>query len=478
LAIAAGCAGPAGTSPVDGSAGSAGSAGNALPAAPIGHRGRWLTDALGRVVLVHGVNMVDKAAPYDPASAGFSDADAAWLADNGLRVVRVGVLATGLMPTPGAVDAGYVARIAATVNDLASHQIFSLVDFHQDGYGPALGDDGFPAWMTTTASAGHSTVGFPGYYTADTAMQQAFDDFWHDAPGPDGLGLQADYATMFGALGAALGSQAYVLGYDLFNEPWPGTSWQPCEDPAGCPAQDVASLGTAYGKAVATIRAAGDDHLVFGEPFNLFNFGGIATSIPLPGGDPNSGLSFHAYPAAATDATNVVAEATSWSDGTGGALLASEWGAVTDADTLTTLTATLDEAMLPWIFWSYCCELVTSLGGAPTPADLVPTSAAILLQPYPLVVAGTPTSYGGDPALQTLAFSWSTTRVGGGALPPGTPTTFEVPAMTYPLGYTATVTGGAVTSAPCATLLTVEAAPGASDVTVQIVPGAACRPAM
>src|SRR5271165_5367979 len=104
--------------------------GPALPLGPIGHQGRWLTDADGRVLLVHGVNMVDKDPPYYPAAAGFSDADAAWLADNGFRLVRVGILATGLMPTPGVVDTGYIQQIAATVTDLAKHQIYSLIDLH------------------------------------------------------------------------------------------------------------------------------------------------------------------------------------------------------------------------------------------------------------------------------------------------------------------------------------------------------------
>ncbi len=127
--------------------------GPALPVAPVGHQGRWLIDADGRVLLVHGVNMVEKSAPYYPAAAGFSDADAVWLAQNGFRVVRVGVLATGLMPTPGVVDTAYIQQIASTVDDLASHFIFSLIDFHQDGWGPVVGSDGFPAWMTLTGDA-------------------------------------------------------------------------------------------------------------------------------------------------------------------------------------------------------------------------------------------------------------------------------------------------------------------------------------
>src|SRR5438270_6943984 len=71
------------------------------PAGPIGHAGRWITDATGRVLLVSGVNMVNKLAPYTPAADGFDDADGAFLAANGLDAVRVGVLWEALEPQPG-----------------------------------------------------------------------------------------------------------------------------------------------------------------------------------------------------------------------------------------------------------------------------------------------------------------------------------------------------------------------------------------
>lgn len=449
--------------------------GPALPVAPVGHEGRWLTDALGRVLLVHGVNVVAKSAPYTPASEGFSDGDATWLADSGFRVVRVGVLATGLMPTPGVVDQGYVQQIRTTVQDLASHDIFSVIDLHQDGWGPSVGSDGFPAWMTLTLDAGTSDAGFPFYYEQSPALQQAFQSFWDDGLGPDGNGLEEDYAAMFSALASALAGEPHVLGYDLLNEPWPGKTWMPClDDASGCPALEASELAPAYAKAVAAIRAAGDHHLVFGEPFVLFNFGVSTTSLPLPGGDPAAGLSFHAYPLVASQATGLIANAVAWSESTHGALLNTEWGATTNPTTLTSESLALDSALVPWIFWSFCCELVPSLTAPPGGTNLVPATAAALIQPYPLAVAGTPTSLTIEPSAQTLSFTWSTARADGGTFAPGTVTTFEAPALTYPHGYTATVTHGAVTSAPCAPLLTVTSASEASTVSVDLKPGGAC----
>ena len=38
---------------------------------PLSHSGRWITDAQGRVVVLHGTNMVYKLAPYYPSAIRF-----------------------------------------------------------------------------------------------------------------------------------------------------------------------------------------------------------------------------------------------------------------------------------------------------------------------------------------------------------------------------------------------------------------------
>src|SRR4051812_6345376 len=64
----------------------------------ISHDGRWLTDSQGRVVLLHGVNMVAKDL-RTPDQRGFGADDAQWLQDNGFDAVRLGLSANALMPT-------------------------------------------------------------------------------------------------------------------------------------------------------------------------------------------------------------------------------------------------------------------------------------------------------------------------------------------------------------------------------------------
>jgi endoglycosylceramidase len=440
----------------------------------VSHQGRWLVDPSGRVLLLHGINIVEKAAPYYPAAEGFSNADAIWLADNGLRVVRVGILATGLMPTPGVIDERYIAHVAETVKDLGRHGIYSLLDFHQDGFGPEVGDDGFPTWMTNTGTAVNNHVGFPLYYAEDPATQQAFQSFWDNADATDGTSLQADYVSMFHAVAEQFATNPDVLGYDVFNEPWPGNTWQAClTPPKGCPSLDLSELAPVYAKVVAGIRSVGDDHLVFGEPFSLFNFGEAPTNIPLPGDDPQSGMAFHMYTLGAAQEPAVIDNAVKWSHKTGGALLNSEWGAVTDSSAIERQADELDSGLVPWIFWSMG-EVVKNPELPPTTSNLTASTVDALVQPYPLAVAGTPRQLTYTPTDSTLSFRWSTSKPGGGSYAPGTTTELVAPSTVYPTGYSVDISGGTVTSRPCASTITVVNVPGKRAVSLTVVPAESC----
>ena len=449
---------------------------SATPVGMISHHGRWLIDGAGRVIIVHGVNMVEKSAPYYPAAAGFGADDAAWISQHGFNVVRLGVLATGLMPQPGRIDPTYLARLAATVAQLARDHIFVLLDFHQDGWGPAVGDDGFPPWMTLTGTATNSHTTFPLYYITNPAIQQSFQSFWDNAAGPGGTRLQDQFAAMIRAVAARFATNPAVIGYDVFNEPWPGTTWSAClNDAAGCPTLDHGELDPFYAGTSRALRAVDRNHLLFVEPFVLFNYGQSTTSVSLPGADPSAGLSFHLYTLDVAHEPKVLANALGWSRATTGALMNTEWGATSDPATITREAGELDHAMIPWIFWSYD-ELVPNLRRAPGSGAFPTAAADALARAYPSVVAGTPAEFAFDAATRTLAFSWSTNRPGGGGYPTGTVTAFEVPATAYPDGYSIVAAGARVTSEPCAPIATVAALAGVKRASVRISPAGGCTP--
>ena len=445
------------------------------PVGGLSHVGRWLTDASGRVVMLHGVNMVEKDPPYYPSAFGFNNADAAWLQANGLNVVRLGVLATGLMPSPGQISEHYLYHLASTVENLDHHGIYVLLDLHQDGFGPTVGSDGFPSWMTVTGNAVNNHVGFPFYYLSDPATQQAFQSLWGNVKGPNAIRLQTGVATMMHALAQQFAQSENVIGYDVFNEPWPGTIWSPClTTPTGCPTLDRTELDPLYTKVDRAIRSAGSTQLVFVEPFSLFNYGTARTNIRLPGSDPASGLSFHQYATDAADAQNVLANALAWSAHTGGALLNTEWGATTDGAAITTQADQFDQALIPWIFWAFTSEAVANLALPPSGSNVVASTVDALVRPYPTVIAGTPTSISYNSASHDFVTSWSTIAPTGKRSPAGATTTIAVPELDYPSGYSVSVAGASVTSAPCARLLTLVADRHVSSVTVRVSTGATC----
>ena len=196
---------------------------------PIGHAGRWLTTADGRVLLLNGVNFVDKSPDGTTIEAlGFGEDDAQFLADNGIDAVRLGFSPLQIMPKPGVIDTAFVASFVKTVDQLKAHGILVLVDLHQDGWGPAVDGNGFPAWMTLTHGATNTHTGFPLYYVTNPAIQASFDSFWKNEAGPGGVGLQDRVGQMLAALAEPLAGNDAVLGYDLINEPWPGTNFSDC----------------------------------------------------------------------------------------------------------------------------------------------------------------------------------------------------------------------------------------------------------
>jgi len=193
------------------------------PAAPLGHDGRWITDANGRVVFIHAVNMVYKRPPYHPKAVGFGADDARFLYRHGFNGVRLGVVYKGVEPRPGRYDDAYLDHIADTERSLGRNGVFSLLDFHQDLYNEKFQGEGWPDWAVQDDGLPNPHNGFPGNYLTNPALQASFDHFWENDPGPGNVGLVNRYASAWRHVARHFRSAPMVLGYDLMNEPWPGT---------------------------------------------------------------------------------------------------------------------------------------------------------------------------------------------------------------------------------------------------------------
>jgi endoglycosylceramidase len=433
--------------------------------------GRWFVDGAGRVVMLRGVNMVEKWGPYYPAGIGFGDDDAAFLADRGFNVVRLGVDWRALMPQPGVIDPAYLENLAISVRDLSRHHVYVLFDFHQDGYGPLTHGNGFPEWATLTDGAPNPNVGFPLYYVQNPAIQKAFDNFWANTPGPDGVGLQDNFAKAARAVAERFSREPAVIGYEAMNEPWPGTDWAACV--TGCPELEAELLVPFYERFSTAVTAVDRDAMVFYEPFVLFNFGQADTSLPRISA--SGALAPHVYALTPADDAKVVDRIVAAATGSGQPAIVGEFGATPDRATLDRLTGELDRGLLPWAFWSYDEQLVDDLRLPPTGANVVASSAAALTRPYPEVTDGTPRSLRFDPATRTLDYTYDTMKPSRERARYGR-TSVVVPPAVYPTGYEVAVTGARVVSGRCAPDLVLQADRRATQVHVTVRPSTACRP--
>jgi endoglycosylceramidase len=440
---------------------------------PIGFYKRWLIDADGRVIIFHGISEVNKVAPYYPLADGFSDQDAAWLAENGFYAVRLGVLFTGLMPSPGVISTSYLNELAATVNDLGRHHILVLLDFHQDDYGPSFIDsDGFPTWMTLTDGVSNIPSGFPLQYGKNPGLQQAFQSFWNDQAGPEGIGLEDYYLKGLGAVARIFGKDPWILGYEFINEPWPGIYWIPCAVGNGCPNLDESELSNFYAKAISQVRVYDKTHLAFGEPFSLFNLGFVQTHVMFPAGA-SAGLAFHDYPVSNGAFPNPPENAISWAQNNSLPIINTEFGGSTDYSQISYESSIMDSEMIPWMYWDFT-SLLKNASVPPRFSNVNQSVFQSLVQAYALSISGTPITNYYDVTTKTLKFVYSTTSPNGHNFAAGSLTTFVVPQELYPQGYSVSVIGGTFSSVGCSPLATVASNSGAPQIEVTIRPSNSC----
>jgi endoglycosylceramidase len=466
------------------------------PISPLVPSGRWFTDAQGRVVVMHGINMMDKSPPYLPAAQGFGKADVQFLAEEGFDALRLGVDYSGIEPAPGQISAAYLAAVRSMVELLGRYGIRVLLSSDNNCYNARFGGQGMPDWMVNTDGLPPSTgtTGFPNCYTLnDPAMDRAWDNFYANDPAPDGKGLQTHYDAGWAALAAALKGQPNVLGYDTLNEPWAGSQGLTCANPLGCPTFEAGPLTAYTARMASAIHAADPTAIVFGEPELFFDFG-VKTALGPFGSSGPSAFSFHLYclpeseyalnteaePECPTTDNTTLGYAINEGHAIGAPPFLSEFGATDHLTVLERVTDEADAYMLGWTEWTFygadpCCArpdegLVYNISKPPDAANVKQAKLAVLVRPYPQLIAGTPLGWGFDRSTKVFTLRYSTTPVRR-AIDSKAPTEVFIPQLQYPTGYCAAVSGARVTSPPTAGTLELSTDPGAASVSLTVTPG-------
>lgn len=477
---------------------------------PLTHKGRWFTDATGRVVIFHGINVASKLAPYTPQFQGFTKEHAAMLAREGFSTVRVWIFWKAFEPMPGVWDDSSLAATKEFIGWLHEYGISTTLNFSQLLWGEKFGGLGFPDWAAQTDGAPNVAVGSAAASTApllggnlavanlvltgltNPAVHRAFDHFYANDPYPGTLGVQDEFARAWVHVANYFKNVPGIAAYDLFNEPEVGSQDPSCLNPAGCPQADELLLTPFNKNIVKAIRTADTTHMIWYEP-QVYTAAGTATQVAA-GTDPNLALTFHFYPAGGNSQITTTAPAEmslleQTAKTNGDALLLTEFGAKDDLAEITGIIDAADNDLLGWQYWAwYSTEptgdpatpttqidhpdegIVKDPTKAPTEDNLKADKLALLGRPYPYLVAGTPTAWHFDIPTKKFTLSYSTAPIGGGA-PLSSPTVIVVPQRLYPNGhYSVIATGATITSVAGAPAVTIEALPGVMAVNVTIAP--------
>lgn len=481
LPALAGAGGDGGTFGNHGMVGDYGTIGGIAPSgsAAISTDGSYLVNSDGQVVFLHGLNEVYKLPPYEPSVTGFSNDDAAFLQDNGFNVVRLGVIWSAVEPEPAVYDDLYLASIQHTVQTLQEHGIYVILDMHQDDYSTLFSGEGAPLWAAQDGQLANPSLPFPLGYFFNPAEIHAWDAFWSNSQGPNGIGLENYYSMMLEHVANYFNGNPDIAGIGIMNEPSPGSEILPTL--LGSSHFDSQELTSFYDQAAGAIRAVNPNTPIFYEPDAITTNG-----LPITLGtvdQPGMVLSFHDYAPGSLAAISMQ-NAANYAHQHDIPAVLTEFGSGGGDAVIGSTAHFADQAQIGWTEWEYSAQGdITTTGNGmgwliddpsqPLIGDNIDSAKlAVLAEPFPQQVSGTPDSWSFTNG--TFQFSYATQGVDGlGSFPAGSQTEISVPTVEFPNGYSVIVTGGEVVSAPNATELVIASNTGATAVSVTVSPVAA-----
>ncbi len=188
-------------------------------------------DSEGRERIFNGINLCDKGYNKDGEirrtyDLPFNEELIKNLSECGFNLVRLGMTWDAIEPQPGKYDEDYLDRVYAIADLCAKYGIYFYLDMHQDLYSsaPETAGDGAPIWACITDGAKFNKTKFvwaEGYFWGK-AVHRAFDHFWANDK-VNGIPLQTYYCNMWKHVAEKFKDHPALFGYDLLNEPFPGT---------------------------------------------------------------------------------------------------------------------------------------------------------------------------------------------------------------------------------------------------------------
>ncbi len=226
-------------------------------------------DAAGHALFLRGINVRQDAKASPEHLLPLGPEQIAQIRDRGFNSVRLLTFWEAVAPAADAIDSDYLQRLAAEADALAAAGLYVVIDMHQDLWGRPFGD-GAAAWTCPQEIRAGYQPQSPWWLNYNSEqVRGCFDRFWADADG-----IQDRWRAAWVAVAEAVCDQQRVIGFDLFNEPWPGSA-------IGDADFDQRVLLPFYRQAMAAIEAVCPERLFFLEPSAGFTFG-IAEPMTIP----------------------------------------------------------------------------------------------------------------------------------------------------------------------------------------------------
>jgi len=196
-------------------------------AEPRAARGTYrLYDADGRELLLHGVNAridgifdnkFDDGRTELYTVPPFVEEDCRLLGEDlGLNHLRLPVNWSGIEPHNDEFNEAYIDRILEIAAMCERHGVYTIVDFHQDGFSKEIGEDGAPLWAINPAPTQllEGPLTDLGERRMSTQVVEAFKGFYRNY-----YGGWEEFAEMQVHVARRIEGHPGILGIELHNEP-------------------------------------------------------------------------------------------------------------------------------------------------------------------------------------------------------------------------------------------------------------------
>jgi len=187
--------------------------------------GNRFQDPQGRERIFHGLNL--KAGNEPEKHLGWLDENFfRRSAELGFWLLRLGICWESFEPEKGRYNEALLRKVDEIFALAEKFGVYIFLDMHQDLYASfQIGNgNGAPDWACISDGYKRKKTRFvwaEGYFWSK-AVHRCFDHFWANTP-VYGKGLQEHFTEVWQMLARRYGEKPALLGFDILNEPFPGT---------------------------------------------------------------------------------------------------------------------------------------------------------------------------------------------------------------------------------------------------------------